>query len=239
MAGIVYRNRFPKAVLADLKEVGQHGRVPDERALGHPHGWGVVSFKDEKPLYIARRTDPIFQDPLFKTVPSALDELAPPNIVIAHVRHASKGIVKEENTHPFVVGSIVLVHNGTVEGLTSTASRKPKGETDSEILALTLADLYEEKRDLRSAMKSLVKETIQPRSFTAAVILASDGAALAGYRDYSKNGNYYDLRIASSTDSVILFQEGLSGYASSSEQVAKGELVSVGLDLEIRRELLA
>ena len=235
MAGVVFTRRYPKAVLEDLKEVGHHGRVPDERALGHPHGWGVTSFRDGVPYYLVRSPEPVFQDPIFASVEATLTALPSPGIVLAHVRHASKGIVKEENTHPFIVGGIALAHNGTIEGLKPPAGSRQKGETDSEILALMLAEFYDEKHDLRSAMKSLVKEAVQPKEFTAAIILASDGRTLAGYRDYTKNGDYYDLRIAQSSDRVIIFQEGKSTYASPSEQVAKGELITVGLDLDLAK----
>lgn len=235
MAGIVFRRRFPTEVLADLKEIAQNGRVPDESAPGHPHGWGVVSFRKQVPFYLTRSTDPIFRDPDFGSVIKAVEEIPPPNILIAHARHASKGVVKEDNTHPFIEGSVVLAHNGTIQGMEPPSKRRPRGETDSERLALVLAELYDEKRDLRSAMRSLVEEVIRGKEFTAAVVLASDGKALAGYRDYSRNGDYYDLRIASSADSVILFQESHSKFASRSEQVGKGELVTVDLDLGIAR----
>ncbi len=235
MAGTVFRRRYPRVVLADLKEVGQHGRVPGERALGHPHGWGIVSFAGGDPYYIARSTEPVYQDASFAGAMAAVEAIPPPNIVLAHVRHASTGVTKTENTHPFIVDGIALAHNGTVPGLRAPAGRFPKGETDSERLAVILANLYEEKRGLRMAMKALVNEVIRPKEFTAAIILASDGVTLAGYRDYAKNGNYYDLRISQSEDAVILFQEGHSEYGSESMQVSKGELVTVDLDLDVAR----
>ena len=76
------------------------------------------------------------------------------------------------------------------------------------------------------------------REFTGAVLLVSDGKTLCGYRDYSENGSYYDLRVAAGKESVVLFQETANGIDGSISQVKRGELVSIGLDLEIERETI-
>ncbi len=163
-----------------------------------------------------------------------------PNILIAHARAASTGGATLPNTHPFVVGGIVLAHNGTIKNFDPVTKFKPKGETDSERLLLVLADRFEEKGDFRSALKSLITDDILRRKFSAAIMLVSDGKNLYGYRDYSdsRKASYYDLRIAKCEDYVSLFQETYLGYDARTTRVKKGELVSIGLDLKIRREML-
>jgi len=236
MAGVVFRRSFPSDILSDLKLAAESGRVPDSEVQGHPDGWGIVSFSASSPFYIARRPVPIFQDPEFAAAGKKLIGLMGPGIVIAHARHSSKGKKSVENTHPFIVGQIALAHNGTVEGLTEPTSMKPLGGTDSELLALHLAEFYEDKNDLKSAMRSLVRETIRGKKFTAAIILASDGKELAGYRDYTVNEEYYNLDVVRFEDNVIIFQDSRSPYSSGSERIGKGELVIVDMDLRVTRE---
>ena len=58
----------------------------------------------------------------------AKDNLDNPHCVVGHGRHATKGEVTNENAHPFDLGDIIFLHNGTIRnGVTLE-----KGKTDSE-----------------------------------------------------------------------------------------------------------
>jgi len=240
MVGVVFRDRFPLGTLTDLRHVSESGKVPGEKEPGHKDGWGIVSFRNGSPRYIGRSTRPAFIDPSFDSALEDIPEIDSPNILIAHTRAASAGGATLPNTHPFVVGGIVLAHNGTIKNFDPATKLKPKGETDSERLLLVLTDRLEETGDVRSALKSLIRDDILRHKFSAAILLVSDGKNLYGYRDYSdsRKASYYDLRIAKCEDYVSLFQETCLGYDARTTHVKKGELVSVGLDLKIRREML-
>lgn len=240
MVGVVFRDRFPIGTLTDLRHVSEIGKVTGEKEPGHKDGWGIVSFRNGSPRYIGRSTRPAFIDPSFDSALEDMPELISPNILIAHARAASAGGATLPNTHPFVVGGIVLAHNGTIKNFNPVTKLKPKGETDSERLLLVLTDRLEEMGDLRSALKSLIRDDIRQHKFSAAILLVSDGKTLYGYRDYSdaRKASYYDLRIAKCEDYVTLFQETYLGYHARTTRVKKGELVSVSLDLKIRREML-
>jgi predicted glutamine amidotransferase len=240
MVGVVFRDRFPLGTLTDLRHVSEIGKIPGEKEPGHKDGWGIVSFRNGSPRYIGRSTRPAFIDPSFDSALEDMPELISPNILIAHVRAASAGGATLPNTHPFVVGGIVLAHNGTIKSFNPVTKLKPKGETDSERLLLVLTDRLEETGDLRSALKSLIRDDIRKHKSSAAILLVSDGKTLYGYRDYSdaRKASYYDLRIAKCEDHVTLFQETYLGYNARTVRVKKGELVSVGLDLKVKREML-
>ncbi len=240
MIGAVFRNEFPLAALSDLRRVAEVGVVPGEEWPGHRDGWGIVSFMSGSPRYVGRSPRPMHLDPSFDSAVHDLAKLEAPNMLIAHARAASKGSATMENTHPFIVGGVVLAHNGTVYDIEPPRGSVPKGESDSEVLAMLLAERYSEDRDLWRAVRSLIREDIAPRRLTAAVLLASDGRELIGYRDFAKQdrSSYYDLRIAESRDSAILFQESLGEQPGDVTQVAKGEQVSVSLDLSVRREMI-
>lgn len=240
MLGVVFRGAFPLGSLNDLRHVSEVGKIPGEEAPGHRDGWGMVSFMNGSPRYIGRSSRWAFQDPSFDSVLKEIPKLEPPNILIAHVRALSKGEASLPNTHPFVMEGLVLAHNGTINGFKPETRHKPKGETDSEMLLARLADRMEEKRDLRSSIKSIIKEDISDQDFTAAILLVSDGKKLYGYRDYAsdRSPDYYDLRISRCADCVVLFQESHTGYDCELPHLRKGELAIVDLNLNIEREMV-
>lgn len=238
MVGVVSRDQFPTKVLTDLRIISREGEIPDHTQRGHRDGWGIASFVDGSPVYLGRSPMWAAEDPSFEIAMNKASKLHPPSIVIGHIRAASRGKAKLVNTHPFIVGGLVLGHNGTIKGLNPATERRSLGETDSELLTLLLADRYEQEHDLRTALKTVIREEVLDRKFTGAILLVSDGKTLCGYRDYSENGSYYDLRLATGEKSIVLFQETANGIDGSVSQVKRGELVSIGLDLEVERETI-
>ncbi len=75
----------------------------------HPHGWGIGWWEDGLPR-VRRGILPAHSDDAFL---AAGRELRAP-VVVAHVREASVGEVRDENTHPFQHGPWLFAHNGTV-----------------------------------------------------------------------------------------------------------------------------
>ena len=240
MVGAVFRQSFPIYSLNDLRAVSERGKLPGEEEPGHRDGWGIVSFKNGSPLYVGRSDRPAFLDPSFCSALEGVRGLDVPNIVIAHARAASEGGPKLANTHPFIVGRLVFGHNGTIYDFYPKTSLRPKGDTDSERLAVLVAERFDKEGELGSALKSVIKEDLVGAEFSAVIILASDGKSLYGYRDYAKEERayYYDLRLAKSDSYAAFYQQSFVGYEGEVSQVRKGELVSVNLGLEVRRESL-
>jgi len=240
MVGVAFTRQFPMGTLNDLRHVADVGKIPDEKEPGHRDGWGVVSFQSGSPRYIGRSPRPMHLDPSFDSALEDVARLESPNILIAHARAASTGSATIPNTHPFIVNDIVLGHNGTIKGPLPQTKRTPKGDTDSERLALLLGDRMDEMGALKTALKSVILEDIASNEFTAAILLASDGQRLYGYRDFAREdrADYYDLRIAKCDGYVAIFQESIMGYCGRVSRVKKGELVSVDLDLTVKREML-
>jgi len=70
------------------------------------------------------------------------DVYNPPVVLVAHARAATKGAVSKANAHPFYVGDILGVHNGTIH---SHFEDRDKFETDSEALFSYMAKHGEQK----------------------------------------------------------------------------------------------
>ena len=240
MVGVVFRGEFPTGTLDDLRHISEVGIIPGEEERGHRDGWGLVSFRNGSPWYIGRSPRPLFMDPSFDAAVKEIPRLATPNILLAHARAASAGGASLANTHPFVVNGLVVAHNGTITDYNPITRDRTKGETDSERLALVLADRYVETGSVKLAIESVVKNDFRSHKFSAAILLVSDGNVLYGYRDYSdeRKSNYYDLKIAACEDYVTMFQESHIGYGGEVTGVRKGELVAIDKDLGITRQMI-
>ncbi len=242
MTGVVFRSSFPTEALMALKQMAETGRIPDEEPRGHRDGWGMASFVNGSPKLVGRSIRPAHLDPSFDSAMADAMKLAAPNVLIAHVRAASRGGVAMENTHPFIADGIVLAHNGTFKDFDPKTRSNPKGQTDSERLLMLLMDRCEDGRDLHAALKSVITEDLRSVETRGAVLLVSDGSKLYGYRKVNdpKREWYYKLHVAEAADAVMLYQEVPEGCALSGRvsEVGDGELVSVSLDLKVVRERL-
>lgn len=119
----------------------------DAQSTCHDDGWGIGFYRNDRPERI-RSAQPAGQDPRFAEL-AAIEA----RTVLAHVRQASMGVVREINNHPFVCGRWLFAHNGTLEGFpavkASVRAELPahlrariEGDTDSEhSFFLLLAEL--------------------------------------------------------------------------------------------------
>jgi len=121
----------------------------DQSGLSHSHGWGLVAFENGEP-HVERQAWAAYHGEHFSR--AAARTYA--TMVVAHVRRATVGEPRIENTHPFVDGSYTFAHNGTVPrfdtvrqpllaAIASEHRQAIRGKTDSEHLfryALTLLE---------------------------------------------------------------------------------------------------
>jgi len=121
------------AVRYSLNEFAKHG------GLTHMNksGWGI-SFQCDEDTLLIKEPAPADDSPWVSFI---AEQQVKSHCVIAHVRRASQGQPRFENTHPFkreLAGRAqVFVHNGTLAGFHDAlplAARhfQPLGETDSE-----------------------------------------------------------------------------------------------------------
>ena len=242
MIGIVFRSSFPYHVLDDLRRVAEVGKVPDQgdEEDGHRDGWGMVSFRRGSPYYMGRSARPIHIDPSFEQASKDISSLERPNILICHARRGTQGAANLQNTHPFVANGVVFARNGSVIEYHPETMFKSRGDSDSSRVFSRFVDEYSEGRDVRKALVRLLEDSVHGHEFTGLIFLISDGKSLCGYREYGpgRNAEYYNLKLLRCEDRVILFQQSDTQYSEGVEQVENGELITVGLDLQVKRERL-
>ena len=86
------------------------------------------------------------------------------SIGIGHTRWATHGPATVENAHPHRAGKIALVHNGIIENYKELKQQlKSKGqecvsETDSEVLAHLISQLYGDSGNLTSSVQDALQQ---------------------------------------------------------------------------------
>jgi glutamine amidotransferase len=101
-----------------------------------------------------------------------------------HVRRATVGDLKPENTHPFCLGPYSFSHNGTIRNITQLADpnvERPEGDTDSEhLFRLVMHNI--DSADPIDGLRYAVRATIERFPFSSLSFLFSDGERLYAYR---------------------------------------------------------
>lgn len=155
-----------------LKEFSHRGK-------SNPHGWGFAFLKNKKWEIIKKETSLAYEDITqeqfrFKS-----------KIIIGHVRLASCGASKHENTHPFNIENWVFAHNGTIREFEKfpLGIWKPKGKTDSEHV---FCYLFEKINSNPSQVVEILKEEAEKiKKHGKFNFLLSDGDILYAYGDDS------------------------------------------------------
>lgn len=83
-----------------------------DQSYRNPDGAGLAHYVGPKPVV---EKHPIAAHEDRKFAADARD--ARSHLFIAHVRHATRGAPRPENTQPFSRGNRIFAHNGTIDGL--------------------------------------------------------------------------------------------------------------------------
>jgi predicted glutamine amidotransferase len=144
----------------------------------HDSGWGIVHYGGGR-LHVERFPHAAHGDPGFPEVASALS-----NLHVVHVRRATVGDLKLENTHPFTRDDYAYCHNGTIlrpAQLHELAARRPAGDTDSEAFFNVLMTLLDP-ADIEGSLRRTVEAVCERCQFSALNFLFCDGRRLYAYR---------------------------------------------------------
>lgn len=157
-----------------------------QRGDGNPDGWGIAWFENGRP-----RIRKEAASAARSTKAAAIPESGyASKIFIGHVRKASQGHRRHENTHPFFGEldsvPVVFAHNGTLCELPEPALRKPSGETDSERAFCLLLSWMEAGRVPWSDFAEIEEYLRYLNGHGTMNLLFSNGQELFAYRD--RNG---------------------------------------------------
>ena len=147
----------------------------------HDSGWGMAAYErsDGGEPRLVRFPHAAYADDGFRGA-TALRA----RIFNVHVRRATMGGLKLENTHPFCLGNYSFGHNGTVLEylrLKQPGMRQALGDTDSEHMFNLLMHDFDPGDPIASLRRS-VELVLRSSPFSGLNFLLSDGERLYAYR---------------------------------------------------------
>jgi len=168
----------------------------DRAGHSHGHGWGVATYRDHT-LDVSRHAWAAFHGEHFKAAASRTYA----KTVLAHVRQATVGPPKLENTHPFQFDCWAFAHNGTLPKFNAIRPRllaamsneyrdAIQGVTDSEHVFHYLLSRrkLDRTRPLMAVVRSGVRQLIDwcrdvdPAARIGLNVLLTDGSQMVGTR---------------------------------------------------------
>ncbi len=147
----------------------------------HDSGWGMAVY-DNLPCSdprVERFAQAAHTDPRFAEATESRGR-----IFNVHVRRATLGGIRPENTHPFDFGPYTFSHNGTIldyRALMRPGMPEPRGDTDSEHYFLRLLHDYDPADPVRS-LRGVVAAIVAGSVFSGLNFVFSDGVRLYAYR---------------------------------------------------------
>ncbi len=176
----------PATVNYSLEQFARHGG----QIHRNKDGWGISYFEDDE-IRLIKEPSPAADSPWVRFIAERNLES---RIVIAHVRWASQGAPKLENTHPFereMAGRRhVFAHNGNFAAVQAalpfeSVHFRPVGDTDSEhafcVLLQRLERLWGGRREpppLKQRLGVIAEFAAEVRQLGSANFLYADGDAL-------------------------------------------------------------
>lgn len=186
---------------------------------GHADGWGIYAADGQNGGYMGRDSASAYGNLRF--LASAEKLRGKQGIAIVHIRNASRGTVRTENSHPFVQGRYALAHNGTIN-----FPESQEDVTDSELLFRKIMGKTQS-MGFRDALVDGIG-TAREAGFSGLVLLATDGETLYGFRDYTELPDYYNLSYCSIDGGVMISQ--VRSQVHDWKDLQKGELLSARSD---------
>jgi glutamine amidotransferase len=136
-----FRSSYPRKIECELIRA-ENSLLAQSRkdsfGKSHPDGWGLATHEGDSPR-VVRQAEAAGESEAFRWASAQVHS----RNVLAHVRRATIGDLRTENTHPFAHGRWVFAHNGTLGAFpelrermlaetTEDQRRAILGHTDSE-----------------------------------------------------------------------------------------------------------
>lgn len=167
--------KFRTQAEAGKKEPG------DPEPKGHVDGWGLVAFAPGQVRYLARRPKSAAQDDYFERALEMLKNTPKDAGYFCHLRRASEGGAKLENTHPFIAGGWAFGHNGTIKGHLDDPGIDYQGDTDSERFFRKLLKHMKVQPTFEDALRRCIAEIEAHSRYTSLLFILTNGDDLYGY----------------------------------------------------------
>ena len=197
----------PEPVAAQFWLLGATDSVLDQ-SYRNPDGTGLAHYVGPDPV-VDKQPIAAYEDREFAAEARHVHS----HLFVAHIRHATRGEPRPENTQPFSHGSLVFAHNGTIDGLEELpgSSGLLLGDTDSERYFVLLQHHLREAPDAITGIRKTVDWVKENCTYTSLNFLLADGDSLYALRLPDTKGLFV-RRLEAEED-----LRGLSSYGTRTE----------------------
>jgi glutamine amidotransferase len=242
-----------REALEGLRGLACHGNVLPGGSCGHGDGWGFAGYERGALAFFEKSERPAAEDDRFGL---AVDQIvsADLDIVIGHLRKASKGDITVHNAHPFRHGIYTFCHNGGIRESEKLpiGDLEPEGQTDSERYFLNIMARLEsgEASSLKEALAQTVQTIHAHHKYSSICCMISDGRSVFAYRDFRRSHapdeilpddwdaypTYYTLYF--SPGNLIVASEPLDGISGEWNLMENGQLIEMAPDGTVHCDML-
>ena len=179
-----------------------------DQSYRNPDGTGLAHYVGPRPV-LEKHPIAAYEDRQF----AAEARSAHSHLFVAHIRHATRGEPRLENTQPFSRGFLTFAHNGTIDGLEELPESLGLflGETDSERYFALLHHHIGEARDTITGIQTTIDWIKENCTYTSLNFLLADGDSLYALRLPGKEELF--LRRLEAEEDL----QGLSTYGTRTE----------------------
>jgi predicted glutamine amidotransferase len=187
-----------------------------DQSYRHPDGTGLAHYVGREPV-VDKHPIAAHEDREFVAEARQVHS----HLFLTHVRHATRGEPRLENTQPFVHDSLVFAHNGTIDGLEDlpVSSGLILGNTDSERYFALLHHHISEAPDTLTGIQTTVNWIKENCTYISLNFLLADGDSLYALRLPGKEGLF--LRHVEAEEDL----RGQSSYGTRSESEHSSEAI--------------
>jgi glutamine amidotransferase len=230
MLAVASGNIIPLSLFTDFQQLAVTGKSLASMGKQHQDGWGIGGYLGRWTVHFGRSEKGAMNETEHFAQAARKGLLSQSKILVAHMRKASTGILKMENSHPFIHNEWMFCHNGTIYDADRLLVPRYtyEGTTDSERFFKFLISRLDRRsvKDFPDVLRHSIEEIKKKCSYSSLTFLLSNGNYLIGYRDCCEDEDYYTLHYSFADNlSFIFCSEQLPGH--DWETMQNGELVVV------------
>jgi predicted glutamine amidotransferase len=229
MLGVASRSGIPHDIFTKFGVLAVNGKVRDSMTEEHQDGWGTAGYLGKWGVHFGRSKNGLSKSSAEFEIATKKALISGSKVLISHLRTASIGDVKLENTHPFVRANWIFCHNGTIENpeRLTVDGAEYEGSTDSEKLFVFIKTrLYlKNPKDFKGAILKAVEDVGALCKCTSMTFIMSNSDYVIGYRNFSEEEDYYTLHYSAKPGLFLFCSERLEGFDWNS--MKNGELIIV------------
>lgn len=179
--------------------------APDSLALQshrEPDGTGLGTFDAQERPVVSKQPLAAYEDREFACEAKAIES----RTFVAHVRYASTGALRPQNTHPFEQHDRLFAHNGVIEDLGALERRLGDamslvaGDTDSERFFALITSEIDRTGDVTEGIASAARWVAENLPVLAINLVLTSGSELWALRYPETHGLYVLERAAGGPD---------------------------------------